>query len=803
MAEVETDNDAALAFLRRWAPSGPWVLTSIRTDRKAINTRTLWPSDEAAVVSWLEEFNGKRNIYFHVNPPIKDISKKAEREDIKSLDWLHVDIDPRAGEDIEEERKRALGLLTTRLPEGVPAPTCIVFSGGGYQGFWRLAEPIPINGDLEIAEDLKRYNMQLEVLFGADNCHNIDRIMRLPGTINLPDARKLKKGRVPTLATLQEFTDAVHPIETFTKAPQVQLEGDRGFHPGAPEVSISGNVERVQDASELDPWDISDRVKIIMAQGRDPDNPKEGDDSRSAWLFDFLCQLLRGTPDKGPVPDDLIFSIITDPEWPISESVLEHKGNSERYALRQMARAKEWIIDPRLEEFNGRFAVIRNYGGKCLVVEDIHDYALGRPRLTKMSLEQFAKGFENQYVQVGEDANGNAKFKTAGNWWRGHARRRQYETIVFAPERQVPNNVYNLWKGFGVQAAPGRCALFLDHVCDNVCAGDETYFKYLMGWMARAVQSPGTTGEVAIVLRGGRGVGKSFFAKVFGRLFGRHFMQVSNSSHLIGNFNSHLRDLVVLFADEAFYAGDKRHESILKTLVTEEMMAIEAKGVDIETSPNYIHLIMAANDVHVIPAGGNERRFFVLDVSKEHQQDTSYFGKIVEQLDDGGYEALLHALLTHDIEDFEVRRVPQTEALHEQKLLSLNVDEEWWYQKLVEGVVLPEHDGWVNEVMSDHLTDDYIEYTRRFNMSKRGNQTALGKFLQRMCPSLTYVRRSAKVEVPAGDGFTRTIHKRCKFWGLPTLADVRAHWEELHGPERWDEGEQEILPQKKSSDPPF
>jgi hypothetical protein len=53
---------------------------------------------------------------------------------------------------------------------------------------------------------------------------------------------------------------------------------------------------------------------------------------------------------------------------------------------------------------------------------------------------------------------------------------------------------------------------------------------------------------------------------------------------------------VLLFGDEAFYAGDKKHESILKMLITEEMITIEAKGVDAEVSGNCIHLMMASND---------------------------------------------------------------------------------------------------------------------------------------------------------------------------------------------------------------
>jgi hypothetical protein len=41
----------------------------------------------------------------------------------------------------------------------------------------------------------------------------------------------------------------------------------------------------------------------------------------------------------------------------------------------------------------------------------------------------------------------------------------------------------------------------------------------------------------------------------------------------VGNFNVHLRDCVMLFADEAFCDGDKQHESVLKTLIPRFRMA--------------------------------------------------------------------------------------------------------------------------------------------------------------------------------------------------------------------------------------
>ena len=60
---VEPDNLAAVDFLKKVYPKGPWVRTAIRTDRKAIDTKTFKPDSEAALLEWLKAVNGDRNIY--------------------------------------------------------------------------------------------------------------------------------------------------------------------------------------------------------------------------------------------------------------------------------------------------------------------------------------------------------------------------------------------------------------------------------------------------------------------------------------------------------------------------------------------------------------------------------------------------------------------------------------------------------------------------------------------------------------------------------------------------------------------
>src|SRR5205085_3092959 len=97
---------------------------------------------EDKLLKWLDQFNGERNIYWHVNRCTRPLSKKAEKEDIKDVLMLHVDLDPRPGEDPAEERERAIKMLK----EYNPPASVIIDSGGGIQGFWFLEEPIEING---------------------------------------------------------------------------------------------------------------------------------------------------------------------------------------------------------------------------------------------------------------------------------------------------------------------------------------------------------------------------------------------------------------------------------------------------------------------------------------------------------------------------------------------------------------------------------------------------------------------------------------------------------------------------------
>lgn len=181
--DLKPDTDAAIQFLKSALGDRPAHLVAIK-EKKGPVAKTFTLDQADAAKRWIAKHNAsKSSIYWHVNelkPGCKD--RKATKEDVARVVMFHVDVD--------DPSEAALA----KLKGFAPRPTSILFSGGGYQAFWLLETP---TDDLVMAEAI---NKGLAATLGGDNCHNADRLMRVPGTINWPNAKKKRAGRKPVLA---------------------------------------------------------------------------------------------------------------------------------------------------------------------------------------------------------------------------------------------------------------------------------------------------------------------------------------------------------------------------------------------------------------------------------------------------------------------------------------------------------------------------------------------------------------------------------------------------------------------------
>lgn len=751
--------EEAVTFLEHFRPGGPWVLTAIEVDppngqKPRVPTKTLTNHDE--VRRWVLEFSGGGwNQYFTVNRTFMPMSKKAKKIDIAAAVALHVDVDPRAGEDLELERKRALKVLR----EYEPAPSVIIDSGGGFQGFWLLNAPVELVGDPD--DDARHFpvedrNRHIAIGLQADNCHNIDRIMRLPGSVNWPDAKKRKKGRVARLARVVDCDwQRRYALDAFPAAAAAKAAPAAG----GPRVEL-GEVKRLDSLDDL-PTAVSARTRALIVNGADPDEPGKYP-SRSEALFAVLCDLVRAD-----CTDDQMAAVILDPDFGISAHVLEQPGPA-RYAARQIERARDEAVQPELRELNDTHAVLSNEGGKCRVLEfvEMPTGVRGKTRLVPslQSFEDIRNRYLHRKVKVGQDKDGNDRLMPLGKWWLESGLRRQFHSLTFQPrEGEVVGSGekrrLNLWQGFAVKPEAGDWSLMRSHIREVLSGGDDALAQYIIRWMAWTVQNPDEPAEVALVFRGEPGTGKGVFGRAMAQLFGQHGLHTGGSELITGRFNLHFRDCCLLFADEVIWDGDRKAEAKIKTFLTEPTLTIEGKGKDAVSWPNMLHVVISSNSEWIVPAGPYERRYAVFDVSDAHRQERGYFRPLYAEIEGGGLAAMLHDLLVMDLGDWHPRDDrPDTAALADQRARGLDPVHAAILDMLREGAVPFEigDDPRGSAARPFVATDDMAEFIQR---QSRGAVT-----------------RNAVSKAMDQIGAEKNRRRRPSGYVLPTLGEARAAW---------------------------
>lgn len=756
-------------FLEAFRPGGPWSITSIHPDTKHIATRTY--TDMEKLLKFIEYHNNVEgyNMYFNVNRAYKSMDKKYEKTDVSFVDYFHVDVDLQGGgAPFDAQRKEILKALR----EYTPKPSIIIDSGGGYQGFWKLSSPIEVSHEEEHSNiaDIEAYNNQIRIILGADATQNIDRIMRIPFTRNFPNAKKRDMGRTESKSSLVYFDDISYALSDFAKSAIVSANTSE---------KIDINFGSLQDTN-LEDLGIPKETRLLIIHG----NPTK----RSEAVIAVINKLMQILPEN--IRYDTIASILLNKEYKISNHVLDQM-HPENYIKKQIENSISYLYHEDMGKMNAQHSVV-NYHGKTMVFQEVPDILFpGRTNIDKKTFKAFKEFYSNVYVNTGNRTKeGEEEIKPIAEWWLKNPLRRTYSGVIFLPNKEVPN-MFNMWRGFSHRPKQGNWSIYEEHIRNNICKGDPKLYDWVLKWMARCIQKPDTVGQVALVLRGKLGVGKGVFAATLGELFGQHYFATSQSSHLTGKFNSHLQDCVLCFADEAFFAGDKQGEAVLKTIITEPTLAVEMKGIDIgPPARNFIHLIVGSNQEWTIPAGADERRFLVLDVSPEHIQDIKYFSTLENQMKAGGYEALLYDLLRINLTGFEheLRKPPKTTALYSQQILTMQDDRKWWMEKLNQGQICPAHLNWNSAVRQDQLYEDYLNFAKNKGVRYKSSLSDLNNMFRVVLPTRsTPITRSIEVPDPNGgarwyvEGEVAAETIKIYYLEFPDLDDCRRSFEKYQG----------------------
>ncbi|WP_319404796.1 DUF5906 domain-containing protein [uncultured Desulfosarcina sp.] len=460
----------------------------------------------------------------------------------------------------------------------------------------------------------------------------------------------------------------------------------------------------------------------------------------------------------------------------------------------QLLKDYRKIDEPDQEQIRAaRAAVVRTLnrdhgtcmvGGKFQVIFEHKNPITERPDFSLLNRQDFRFRYENKSIIVGY-TKGKPTFATLADIWLKSPWRREYDGITFDPANKT-SRLFNMYKPATLTFGPGTCELFLEFIKDVICSGNEEIYEWLIDWVAWLYQHKGRRRPgTAFVMRGVQGCGKGTLVKFLGELFGIHFIHIVHQNQITGRFNGHLKYGILVFIDEAVYGGDKKAEGILKGFVTEDTILVENKFVDPFEIRNHCNFIFASNNIWIIPAGFEERRFTVSLVSDKRVGDTKYWKKLYHEMENGGVADLAKFLLARKVTS-NLRFAPRTLEYLNQVLETMQPEQQFWFHCLQEGD-LPDpseerpSEGWPNLISRDGLYLLYERFCDKINVRNRRLSHAQ---LQRRLQEMVDVYGGPRKAFAFGG-------KRFRTWRLPPLTTCREQFEaKLKYKINWDDDDQ-------------
>lgn len=350
--------EKSVAWLRQIAPSGLINIVTASREFSEIETRSF--SDDAEMAAFIaRQGSAERGTYWQVNECSAAADGNGTRPTkshvglirVLHLDYDFKDIDPN-GLMTPEYVEQLKDQLLTRLiePKGIPAPTFVVSSGGGFHAYWVLEQPLEATPEnIALAESI---NADIATRFGADpSTRDVSRLLRVPYTTNFVKASKRANGRVDgKVAVLWREGDLVSTADF--PAPKAELPLGRATHQheAKPPVVLGGDglhelnleVEKHADTLALICW-----TPEVVAAGWRLDNPDKQyllqPTKRSERVKSVVERLILAK-----IPSEIIVGVITDERWPVSAHVLDNGGLA--YAWRQLRdhKPEELVHEPEL-----------------------------------------------------------------------------------------------------------------------------------------------------------------------------------------------------------------------------------------------------------------------------------------------------------------------------------------------------------------------------------------------------------------------------------------------------------------------
>ena len=391
--------------------------------------------------------------------------------------------------------------------------------------------------------------------------------------------------------------------------------------------------------------------------------------------------------------------------------------------------------------------------------------------------------YANRPVAV-TTADGDVEMKNPADLWLCSKDRKSYKSVEFVPGiRDLGDDVLNLWGGWALEPEHGDIEPFLELSERVVFAEDPLLIEWGLNWAAHMFQKPAALPGKALLLQSGQGFGKNTWIDTIKAPLGSAFLQVSSPKHLVGDFNGHLANKLLVHGAESVWGGDKSKVGPLKAMITDEDQAVEHKGKDVYVVRNYKRLVLSSNEGWPVPMDRDDRRFVVSLCKKAFEPHDPFWDNYRKWMANGGAARVFGFLLDRDISAFRPwERLPEITTSWRIKLQSSDALTKWWQYVLESGSIqelFPLHEtagnwmdasegaGWSLAIPRKTFWAAFDEWCGRTRVRNLPEVHQRKDILREICP----LAKEAQV---------RKLNRKPCFT-FPTLAQCRVDFEQALG----------------------
>jgi putative DNA primase/helicase len=269
--------------------------------------------------------------------------------------------------------------------------------------------------------------------------------------------------------------------------------------------------------------------------------------------------------------------------------------------------------------------------------------------------------------------------------------------VGFDPAESDRSITCNLWGGWPTAPKAGSCERLLE-LLQYMCSGERNnrqLYEWVLRWIAYPIQHPGAKMKSTVVVHGPQGTGKNLFFEAVMSIYGK-YGRILDQDALVDKHNDWASRKLFLIADEVVAQAHRFEvKNKLKTLITGTWIRINPKHLAAYDEANHVNLVFLSNEVMPVVLEEDDRRHCIIWTPEK--KSAEFYAALLDEIRNGGVEALHHYLLHLDLGDFHPGTLPpETEAKRE--LIDLAQDSpvefvDAVYHGDVRGTIREERDG--------------------------------------------------------------------------------------------------------------